>query len=112
MRTVPLLLVALLVALSSAAVPASAATRSCGSIGLSPNSDEVVGDIRATGVGCRTARRVARASRDHGPSGRPGTIFRFRAYRFRCRGRELDTALPAVRYRCVRGAAVVRFVKT
>ena len=112
MRTISLLLVTGLVALAAAAGTASAATRSCGSIGFTPNSDEGVSDIRATGVRCRTARRVARAAREHGPSGRPGTIFRYRAYRFRCRGRELDTALPSVRFRCVRGAAVVRFVKT
>ncbi len=91
---------------------AAAATRSCGSIGFTPNSDEGVSNIRATGVSCRTARRVARESREHGPSGVAGRIFTYRAYRFRCRGVEQDTALPSVRYRCVRGDAVVRFVKT
>ena len=112
MRTISLLLLATLALVAATTSTAAAATRSCGSFGFTPNSDEGVSDIRATAVRCRTARRVARASREHGPSGRPGTIFRYRAYRFRCRGRELDTALPSVRYRCVRGAAVVRFVKT
>ncbi len=84
----------------------------CGSIGFAPGTDEVAGDIRARGASCATARSVARRSRGHGPSGTPGTVFRYRTRHFRCRGVERDTALPSVRYRCVRGDAVVRFVKT
>lgn len=110
LRVLAALLLAALCIGAATAAPASA--RSCGSIAFTPNSDEGAGDIRARGVRCRVARRVARASRSHGPSGEAGTIFRYRARRFRCRGRELDTPLPSVRYRCVRGRSVVRFVKT
>ena len=109
-----LLITAVLVALGLTlfAAPAPAAARSCGSIAFTPNSDEGVSDIRAHGVSCRVARRVARGSDNHGPSGEPGKVFRYRSGRFRCRGVEQDTALPSVRYRCVRGSALVRFVKT
>ena len=59
-RVVAALLAVLCIAVASVA-PASAAARSCGSIAFTPNSDEGAGDIRARGVRCRVARRVARA---------------------------------------------------
>jgi hypothetical protein len=94
-----------------AAAPAPALTRSCGNVGFERNSDNVAWGIRATGVSCRTARAVARRSRNRGPSGRPGTRFSYRALGFRCVGIEADTGLPSVPYRCRRGAARIRFDK-
>ena len=107
-------LLLLVVALVAAAVPspAAAATRACGNVGFEPNSDAGAFGIRARGVRCRTARAVARASRTYGPSGDPDRIWRYRARRFRCVGRELDTALPQVRWRCRRGDALITFSKS
>jgi len=89
------------------APPAGAAvTRSCGLISFTPNSDDGAFSIRARGVGCVTARRVARAVRPlkivDGPR-------RYRSNGFVCRGRLDDTSLAMVRWRCARGAAVVTF---
>ena len=113
MRRGPPLLAFLLATVAVWPAGASAATvRSCGNIAFEPNTDNGVSGIRARGVSCETARSVARRSRDRGPSGTPGTIFRYRYRRFRCVGRELDTALPAVRWRCTRSTAVVTFTKT
>ena len=109
-RAVPLVLAAL--ALAALPAPAGAATRSCGNVGFTPQSDDGAFGIRATGVRCRTARAVARASEDYGPSGEPGDVFRYRARRFRCVGRQRDTELPSVRFRCRRGDAVVTFSRT
>lgn len=108
-------LVPLLAALTIAAlVPpaAGAATRSCGSVGFTPNSDDGAFGIRAQGVSCRTARSVARASRPYGPSGEPGDVYRYRHRRFRCVGRQRDTGLASVRFRCTRGSAVVTFSRS
>jgi hypothetical protein len=100
----------------AAAAPASAeaATRNCGSVAFASASDNGAFQIRATGVSCRTARAVARASRPAalGPAeGRTSATYRIR--RFRCRG-VADTAseLPALRYTCRRAAARVRFVRS
>ena len=114
MRATRHALLLLLVGLLAAAwpAPAAGATRACGNVGFEPNSDAGAFGIRATGVRCRTARAVARASRTYGPSGDPGRIWRYRARRFRCVGRELDTALPQVRWRCRRGDALVTFSKS
>jgi hypothetical protein len=98
------------------AAPASAdgATRNCGSVAFATASDNGAFQIRATGVSCRTARAIARASRPaaFGPAeGRTSATYRIR--RFRCRG-VADTAseLPALRYTCRRAAARVRFVRS
>ena len=108
----PVLLALVLVAFAAVPSPASAAERRCGNIGFTPASDDGVSGIRAEGVSCRTARSVARASEPCGPTGTPGTVKRYRHRRFRCVGRERATALPSMRWRCTRGAAVVRFVRT
>ncbi|HEX2087890.1 MAG TPA: hypothetical protein VHF89_19545 [Solirubrobacteraceae bacterium] len=84
--------------------------RSCRPVAFTPNSDDGAGGIRAQGTTCRTARRVARASRDHGPTRRP---YRYRARGFRCRGRDDETQqLPTVRWECVRGSRLVVFDRT
>ena len=93
----------------SALIPATApaaAVKRCGSIAFTPQSDDGVFGIRARGVGCRTARRVARASRPYGVSDEP---YRYSARGFACRGTLRDTALPTVRWRCTREESVVRF---
>ncbi|MDQ3741064.1 MAG: hypothetical protein M3389_08995 [Actinomycetota bacterium] len=111
MRRAALALAVFLLALVPAP-GAVAAERSCGSIGFQPNTDFGAFGIRARDVGCRTARRVARASREHGPTGEPGTVRRYRARRFRCVGRERATNLPSIRFRCTRGEALVTFTRT
>lgn len=59
--------ICLVVVLVAAPAQADAATtRNCGQIGFTPNSDDGVFQIRARGIGCATARRVARASRRQG----------------------------------------------
>ena len=110
MRIAVCLATCLLIAVLAAPAPShEAITRSCGQIGFTPNSDDGVFSIRAHGVGCATARRVARASR------RLGIIRGTRRYRsegFSCRGTLDDSSLPSVRWRCTRGAAVVTFVRS
>jgi hypothetical protein len=112
MRRLSLVSALLLLLPLALAGEAGAQTRDCGSIAFSVGTEEGVSEIRARNVSCRTARSVARRARGRGPSGEPGTVFRYRHRHFRCTGREADTPLPSVRYRCVRGRAVVRFVKT
>jgi hypothetical protein len=93
----------------SALIPATAPAapvKRCGSIAFTPQSDDGVFGIRAIGVGCRTARRVARASRPYGVGDEP---YRYSARGFACRGTLRDTALPTVRWRCTREDSVVRF---
>lgn len=104
----------LVAALIAAAAPAAApaATRSCGTIAFTPRTEDGVGPIRARGVGCKTARRVAAGARGRGPSGVPGRRFRYRRDGFTCNGLERGTALPSVNYRCRRGRALVTFTKT
>ena len=97
---------ALLAALLLVPAGAEAKTRSCGSIGFEEQTDNGVFGITATGVGCRTARRVARAAEDHGIDDAP---YRYRAAGFACRGRLVEQGLTMVRYRCTKGRAVVRF---
>ena len=82
--------------------------RSCGSIGFEANSDNVASSITAVRASCRTARAVARGSRDYGPT----HARRYRARRFRCRARALDSALPSVLYTCRRGKATVAFQRS
>lgn len=91
-------------------IPAGAAlTRSCGQISFTPNSDDGIFRIRARGVGCVTARRVARAARSlkivDGAR-------RYRSRGFACRGAFDDEGLPTVRWRCTRGAAVITFQRS
>jgi hypothetical protein len=104
-----LLLAVFLLAGSSFVSPAQAAARSCGTVAFAPNSEDGAFDIRATGVGCATARRVARAARNTDVA--PGTQ-RYRRAGFVCTGRYDGSGLPSVRFRCTRGVAVVRFVRS
>ena len=86
-----------------------AAPVDCGFVEFAPQTDNGAFGIRARGVGCATARRVARASRDVRGEGRP----RYSAHGFACRGSQVDDELdlPGVSYRCSRGAARVTFTR-
>lgn len=96
----------------SSSPPPPAKTRKCGGITFTPRTEDGVFRIRAKRVGCRKARRVARASgNDLGPSGIDGTRFSYRRLGFKCRGVETAVALPMVRWRCTLGDATIRFTK-
>ena len=89
--------------------PAPAPAANCGLVAFTPNSDDGAFEIRARGVGCATARKVARASRDVAIRSRP--LPRFAAEGFECAGTPTDDALPGTAYRCTRGDAVVTFTR-
>ena len=97
------------VACAALPAPAEAAERRCGDIAFADHSDNGVWDIRARGVGCGAARRVARAAEPHGVYDGP---YAYRARGFRCRGTLDDTGLARVAWRCTRRGARVRFVRT
>jgi len=101
--------VAVLVAVAVPAPAGAAVTRQCGQISFTPDSDDGIFDVRARGVGCRTARRVARAAR---PLKIVGGSRRYSSRGFTCRGTFDDEGLPTVRWRCTRGSAVVRFERS
>lgn len=77
-------------------------TRSCASVGFTPNSDDLATNIRAQGVTCRFARKYVRDS-----EGQPGERFRG----FTCAKVAVDApeGLPYRRYRCQRGDDVIRW---
>src|SRR4051812_17223397 len=87
--------VAVAPASASAAPHVRAAAKSCGGVTLTPRAQGGVYDIRARGVGCRRARRVARASR-HMSIGRGP--YAYRRSGFRCRGHLVEQALPIVKW--------------
>jgi len=91
------------------AAGAAAPARSCGWVGFERASDNGAFKIRATRVSCRIARAVASGSRDHGPRGRPGATYFYKARGFRCWGRELSTPLPDAEYHCRRRSSRVTF---
>ncbi|HEV2813229.1 MAG TPA: hypothetical protein VGW10_08265 [Solirubrobacteraceae bacterium] len=112
MRRLVLATATVTLALALPAPAGAATTRSCGFVGFEPNSDNGAFQIRARGVSCRTARSVARASAPYGPQGDDGRVVRYRARRFACVGRERDSGLASVRFRCTRAAAVITFVRS
>ena len=80
----------------------------CGMIGFTPQTDDGAFDIQATGVGCATAKQVARATRDR----RVSDPLSFSAEGFACTGeRTPSDALPGVAWRCERDGAVVTFTR-
>ena len=106
MRRASLLMTLAVLLLAPASEAPAATARSCGSVGFTEGTSDGAFAIRATGVSCRVARRVARASRSHGVEDPPD---RYSARGFTCRGRYSDEGMPGVRYRCTRGSATVRF---
>ncbi len=98
--TLALVLAALLAlpGLTGAHFPRPAGAIRCADVPITPNSDDVVTDIRARGVTCRVARRVARqqATTDANTAG------------YTCRTREHDDgSMPHRDVRCRRGATRV-----
>ena len=76
---------------------------SCGDVGYEPNTDAGAFQIRAGGVSCATARRLARDAENR------SLPFSLRG--FRCSGQVVDegVALPYSRVTCTRGDAEVMF---
>ncbi|MFP5361111.1 MAG: hypothetical protein ACLGI5_00100 [Thermoleophilia bacterium] len=75
--------------------------RSCGDVGYVPNTDAGAFRIRAAGVGCATARELARDAE--------GRSLPFELRGFACRGRHVDALLPYTRITCTRGDSEVTF---
>lgn len=75
--------------------------QSCGDVGYAPNTDAGAFRIRASGVGCATARELARDAE--------GRSLPFNLRGFTCRGRHVDAALPYTRITCARGDSEVTF---
>lgn len=88
----------------------SGAPTKCQQIGFTPNSDDVAGDITATGLDCTTASDVVRRVRErHDPV--TGRRF-FRSPPFACRAARQERALESTAYRCDDGARRVTWNKT
>lgn len=89
--------------------PSRTFARGCGSITFRPNSDWGVWNIRAKRTSCRTARKVARKSKNmnvvSGPLG-------YRAKGFRCLGTRITLGLNSVDWNCRRGKSRVSFTRT
>lgn len=103
---------AVLLALGASAPGAPAATlRSCGGLTFTPQTEDGVYAIRARGVGCATARSIARGAEDRGPDGIDGKLHRYRSRGFTCNGREDATTMPVVNWRCRRDTALITFRK-
>lgn len=114
MRLISLSRIVAACALSAVAlgVPSTATARTCEAVAFEENSDNGTGPITATGVGCKTARAVARKSNGKGPTGTPGTRRSYKSRGFSCSGVELDTALPSMKWVCKSGSARIRFEKS
>ena len=79
----------------------AATTKSCAQVPFTPNSDDVAGEIRATGLTCGLARDFILDS-----EGRPGKRFRG----FRCTSTTVGGAtLPYTSYRCTGAGDVIRW---
>lgn len=68
--------------------------RDCGQVGFEPQTDAGAFDIRATGVGCQVARKVAAVA--EGKRGQP-----YMASGYSCTPTETTGQLPSVVYECV-----------
>lgn len=77
----------------------------CGSVAFEPNTDWGASNIRALRTTCRTARSVARGTKDLGGGGR------YRINGFWCRGvaSEPEYGLPFTSWSCHSGKKLVRF---
>jgi hypothetical protein len=80
--------------------------RKCGGIAFTPRTENGVYDIRARGISCRRARRVARAVRFEGIVEGP---YEYREAGFECQGRYAGEVLPSVDWRCTRKLAWITF---
>ncbi|MGK2936186.1 MAG: hypothetical protein ACSLFR_00010 [Solirubrobacteraceae bacterium] len=105
------LILASLIILVACAGSAGAATRSCASVVFEKNSENAALQIRATNVGCKTARAVARKSRNYGPDDVDGKRHSYRSRGFSCQGVEHNQTLPIVDWKCTKGSARITFSK-
>jgi hypothetical protein len=80
--------------------------RDCGSVAYAPNTDWGATTIEARYVGCRLARKVARAAKRPSAAQPP---YRLKAEGFRCDGYLVDEGMGYVQYSCRRGDAYVGF---
>ena len=101
MRLTLLLIAAAAVLSLTGATGASAATRSCAQVNFTPNSDDLAGNIRVSGVTCKYARDFIKDS-----EGRPGKRYRG----FTCTRAKVETdTLPYTRYRCERSGDLIKW---
>jgi hypothetical protein len=113
------LVVAPLVALSTTAQPASpaagrplVAARHCPSFLLGPSPEDRVHALHSSGVGCRTAHKVAAASRAKPPASFD-VHARYKTKGFSCRGRLKSPpggGKGSIHFRCQRARATVTFI--
>lgn len=108
MRLDATLLIAVLAASGAASLPASAdaASRNCGNIVFTANTEDGAGNIKVTGTTCRKARQVVRSIAPLSVTGGP---YDHRALGFACHGILHDKYLPTVHWRCTRGRALITF---
>ncbi len=110
-RTILLVSLTAAIVLASALSAGAAVTRRCGTIAGEPVSNSrglILGDVRATGTTCRTARSIARswrASSRCAGSRTPITSCTVRGYT--CR--ELSGEGEVSEWRCRKATAAVRF---
>lgn len=86
-------------------------TVDCGGFLLGPDPVDLIENLRASGVGCSTARAVARGSRQAGASF--DARLRYRSNGFNCIGRFVEPPAGGkgdIHYRCTRPGALVTFV--
>lgn len=99
--------VAAAAAFLAAAAPAGAhygnpGANDCGFIAFTPQTDDGASAIRATGVSCRTARRIVKAI-NRGQE---------RPLGFSCKSRGHDAGLAHADVRCKRGSRLVTYART
>lgn len=84
--------------------------RECGNVGFAPNTDYGAFGITAFDTRCRSAKRVARASRRIKLKPGSPANYRFRTRGFVCNGYSFDSDnLPSIHWTCSRKTAVVTF---
>lgn len=98
---------------SSRGVRILRAASACHPVALgNAGTEDLASNIRAAGVGCRTARFVASRSKQHAARCYRHGFCSYRTRGFRCRGTVDEAEMPKVVFRCTRHAARVTFIKT
>lgn len=95
---------------TTASTTTPAATHECGQVGFTPNSEDVAGDITATGVTCDEARAFVEVAGRRTSSGGPPSL---EVDGWRCLATyATDDPLPRSDYRCTKGPATVTFERS